>query len=350
MLERINHLIYSADLQSLTDAEVEFFDDIDELATNAFIIGHESSLIDAHRILYSIYLSHLSVPWQRSAINLSDPLIAGVRQTLEKSWEDAEQRKYAHLRSSLPTPDKFSQWITDYVEDHPNNTIHPIFPFLQEEATFEQLREFFLQETPLEMLFGDIMALMLPGVYGSIKSEISQNFWDEAGHAKETSVHRYLRGQIMDYLKLPQNCYVEDIGLFVREELELINTYLCSALSRPKLGQLIGALLATELMIPGRFVYQIEGWRRLGVDDSNIKYLTDHVTVDVKHAQDWLDLVVSPLISEHPHLMGDIVVGCARRLDVAASVCERLYEHVRGMTQESLGSIDEAKAFEQMTA
>lgn len=328
MLSTINDLIYSTDISQIKGQEEGIIAEFENLAEQAFADCDEQAMLEAHRVLYSIYMANLAVPWVKSPKNINHPLISNIRFKLEEKWELCEIEKVENDLRDLPDVEEFSAWINNYVKEHEKNVIHPIFPYLRDEASYAQLKQFFLQETPLEMLFGDVVALMLPGVYGEIKSEITQNFWDEAGHAKEKQVHRYLRGQIMDYLDIPQNCYIDSPEIFVREELELINTYLFAALNRHKLGELIGILLATELMIPNRFAYQIQGWNRVGVDNSKIQYLTDHISVDAKHAQDWLDLVVKPLLDKHPEMMSDIVVGCAKRLEKAHLVCEKLHAMV----------------------
>ncbi|MCG8422357.1 MAG: iron-containing redox enzyme family protein [Proteobacteria bacterium] len=315
----------------------QFLEEIEDLGRRAFIEKDEDALLAAHRTLYVINLAYLSVPWQLSATNVTHPTVARIKYTLEKYWEEAERKKHSALLTGLPDVDNFRDWVTKYVQDHPSNVIHPIFEFLRDRATFEQMREFFLQETPLEVLFGDIIALMMPGVYGSIKVELVKNFWDEVGHARDERVHRNLRFRMMDFLQIPSDIYIKDFELLICEELALINMYLSLATNRAKLTQLVGALLTTELMIPGRFEYQIEGWKRFGVDDETMVYLTEHTTVDVEHAEDWLDSVVMPILRDDPATMQDIVLGMARRLERAGAVCDRLYTHLQATEQASIG-------------
>lgn len=329
MLGNFHDLIYTRDMEANFSGDLDLLESIKDLCRKAFLEQHETSLLEVHRILYQINLAHLAVPWEASPINLNHPLIASVSHTINEYWEQSERKKYMRLLSELPSTAGFADWVRKFVDDHPKNYVHPIFPFLRDQATFEQMREFFFQETPLEMLFGDIVAMMLPGVYSDIKAEIASNFWDEVGHADMNGVHRELRARIMDNLTIPRDCYLKQIDLFVRQELELINTYLSAALDRTKMTQLIGAMLATELMIPGCFVYQIEGWKRNGIAAENLKYLTEHVTVDVVHAEHWMEHVVMPLVRKYPAAIPDIVLGAARRLDVAGSVCDRLYLHLQ---------------------
>ena len=195
-------------------------------------------------------------------------MITRIKYELEYYWEQSEKSKYRALLRDLPDTNGFSQWVKDHVAQHPSNELHPIFNFLKDKANFQQMQEFLFQETPLEMLFGDILAFMLPGVYGTVKVEFLKNYWDEVGHANDDKVHRNLRAQLMQHVQIATDAHLRHIELFVREELELVNMYLSLATNRAKHGQLLGIMLATELMIPNRFQYSIDGWKRLGLQIS----------------------------------------------------------------------------------
>lgn len=329
MLANFHDLLYTQQVDVNFCSEINFLQAVKDLCRKAFLEKQESSLLEVHRILYRINIAHLAVPWEASPTSLLHPLIAKVRYTINEYWEQSERKKYAHFLTDLPSTTGFADWIRKFVDDHPKNCVHPIFPFLRDQATYQQMREFFFQETPLEMIFGDIVAMLLPGVYCDIKAEIATNFWDEVGHADMNDVHRELRAKLMDHLSIPRDCYLKQIDLFVREELELINTYLSAVLDRTKMTQAIGAMLATELMISNRFVYQIEGWKRNGIGVEHLKYLTEHVTVDAEHAEHWMERVVLPLVRRYPVVIPDLALGAARRLDVAGGVCDRLYRHLR---------------------
>jgi hypothetical protein len=191
------------------------------------------------------------------------------------------------------------------------------------------MREFILQETPLELLFGDLIALIMPGIYGTMKVELVKNFWDEVGHAQDHRVHRNMRMQLMEFLQIPADVHSNHMEVLVCEELALINTYMSLATDRAGLVQFLGMMLATENMIPGRFEMQIEGWRRFGISDDVMEYLLEHTTVDVEHAEDWMDQVILPLLQQNVTLMPDIVLGVLRRLDLAGAVCDKLMVHLQ---------------------
>lgn len=335
MHKKIEDFIYSAAPAAIDAAAPQLLADIDALAVKAFTNGDADAVLQAHRILYVINLAHIGTSWQRDPKNVAHPAICAARYKLEQAWEAAERKKYeAHL-SSLPPLSEFHGWIQKLVENHQSCGIHPIFFFLRDEATFPQMRDFTLQETPLEMLFGDIVALMLPGIYGQIKVELAKNFWDEVGHAEDECVHRNLRARLMEACDIPADCYRSDINLFIAEELALINSYLCIAGNRAKLNQLIGMMLATELVIPGRFEYLIAAWRRLGFKDETLTYLIEHTTVDVVHAQDWLNIVVMDVLQANPATMADIVYGVCLRLDLALAVSDRLFERVKAIPADA---------------
>ena len=308
------------------------------VAKRAFDEGDEASLLDVHRTLYKIYLGELATPWSADVPHVRHPSFACVRHELERRWEQAEAERHREAIAELKGPSDFREWVVKIVQGHPSNVQHPLFTMLRDTATFEQMREFVLQETPLELLFGDVIALMLPGVYGKLKLELAENFWDEVGRAREERVHRNLRIRLMDHLEIPADVHMDRVDLLVREELALINMYLSLATSRPRFVQLLGVLLATETMIPGRFEFQIEGWRRrFGLSDEVLDYLLEHTTVDVEHARRWLDHVIVPMITATPSLMPDIALGVLRRLDAAGAVCDRLHRHLSCTTAASVG-------------
>jgi pyrroloquinoline quinone (PQQ) biosynthesis protein C len=337
MHTKIKNYIYSATFNSDAASERELLIYIDVLCKKAFIDNDEEALLDAHRILYVINSAYLANPWQETPHNLMHPTIMSIKSSLEISLEQARRRKYNNIVNEMPSISNFPHWIKHVVGKHRSNQLHPIFIFLRDKATLEQMREYFFQESPLEMIFGDILAFMLPGVYGDIKIEFLKNYWDEVGHAKDEKVHRNLRANLMNHLDIKKDCYTSQFELFLREELELANLYLSLATNRAKHTQLVGVMLATELMVPNRFQYSIDGWRRLGVEDKVLTYLIEHISTDEVHAEDWLEHVVIPILQKIPESGIDIMLGILNRLDVAVSVLDKLYEKLQQTHISSVG-------------
>ncbi|RQQ49226.1 iron-containing redox enzyme family protein [Burkholderia stagnalis] len=335
MHKLVRDFIYAPGVSNVSVEQGNLIDGMDRLLEQAFDNGDPAARLEVQRTLYVINLAHLATPWQGSPVNVHHPLIATLKYRIEQRWEAAERATYQSTLADLPSVDDFPEWVSRLVASHHSNELHPIFQYLRDDASLAEMTEFFRQETPLEMLFGDILAFMLPGVYGSIKMECVQNYWDEVGHAEDARVHRNMRADLMKALGMRADNYVVDSDPLVLEELELVNMYLSLAMNRPALTQLIGIMLATELMIPGRFEYQIAGWKRLGMSDTQLAYHLEHVTVDAEHAYAWLHHVVMPILREDASVMADMVLGVNRRLDAAARVSDRLYAHIRTVAADA---------------
>lgn len=331
MLNRLYRLIYEP-TEVVHEDRDSFINWSSTMAQRAFVAEDQDAKLEVQRALYQIYLGRLAVPWERSAINVNHPLVAEIQFIFEQSWYRGECLRHEPKLQSLPQVEDFPGWVESYATNHYANLLHPIFPFLEKEATLEQMRDFFFQETPLEMLFGDIVGLMLPGLYGGPKMELVRNYWDEVGCGDENRVHRNLRARLMRHLDIPPDAYISQSDRLICQELELINLYLGLAMNRGKLAQLIGVMLTTELVIPGQFNYLIKGWKRLGVDDAMLTYHKEHTTVDEVHAQDLLYRVVMPILKDAPHLMSDIVLGVSRRLDASGVVRDKLYDRIRNLS------------------
>jgi len=330
MLTTLRGMIHSSNFEGEynKNTQNDFLVSLDGELSDAFIKHRDDSLLLVHQMLYEINIAHLSVSWINKVENIHHPFVCEVKHRINEAWMRSLNNKYSKALSDLPSVKQFPQWIRDYVANHKSNELHPVFTYLRDEASLDQSKEFFFQETPLEMLFGDIVAMMMPGVYGGIKVELVKNFWDEVGRAVDEKSHRKLRARMMEKFGFPEDCYVNNTELFILEELQLINTYLSLALDRTQQVQLVGVMLATELMIPGRFQYLIDGWRRLGVSDFDLHYHIEHTSVDEVHADDLLDHIAIPILTQDENQMKDIILGAMRRLDAIVSVLDKSYERM----------------------
>jgi len=293
-------------------------------AADAFPAGRADAEQQLHRVLYCLYAGRIAVPWTAGWRNLDDCRFDDLRRILESAWERHDRHRLAEAFGPLPAVEGFAQWATQHCQSHRSNVSHPLFDYLCDRASLAQLREFIVQETPFDIHFGDILAMMLPGVYGRAKSEFSRNFWDEMGRGEAALMHRQLRLDMTRRLGVPDDAYLHDVERFCMPELRLANMYFNAVFNRSQLPQAIGMMLATELMVPGRLDRQILGWRRVGLRDDDMRYLLEHTVVDVEHAKGWMDEVVLPMLAREPALMAEIVLGMARRLDHAGAVCDHM--------------------------
>ncbi len=286
--------------------------------------------LQAHRLLYTMYSRQLAAPWDahwRKSCDEQEQL----RRTLEGMWDAAERARLRSYTDNLPTPEGFPAWALELCQAHGSNVQHPLFAFLRDQATFAQLREFILQETPFDIYFGDIIAMMLPALVDGAKCELASNLWDEMGRGVPGRMHRRLRVDMMAAVDIPADVHVRQLERFCLEELRLANAYLHAVTDRSMMTQAMGMLLTTELMVPGRLDQQILGWRRVGLADEKMQYLIEHTVVDPVHAHGWMENVVVPLLRAQPQLMPDLVLGMVRRLEYAGAVCDRMMEHLPGV-------------------
>ncbi|NEQ66909.1 MAG: iron-containing redox enzyme family protein [Symploca sp. SIO2D2] len=308
--------------------------EIEILLIQGFLEGSREAEETLHQILYTLYLGNFARPWEHEALNIQHPFIVKVRSIIEQNWEQQELKKHNQILSQLPSLEEFPKWSLEYIGTHPCNVTHPFFDFLRDEATYDQFKEFFYQETPVDIFFVDILSLMMVGVYGSMKIEFASNFWEEMGRGNELRVHRNLRLQMNNFLGITGNAYLHQIETFCLEELKLVNTFFDGVFNRQKLLQAIGMMFATETASPGRVERQLEGCQRVGVPDEGLIYLKEHTMADIEHGQGWLNHIVLPLIREFPQAMPSLVLGVLRRLSAAEAVCDHMLVHLKALNQQ----------------
>lgn len=327
LMTRIRQLLESPNIEKDLTREVEssILDDIDALAARAYVENEEHAKKEFHAILYALNTGRIQLPWLTTYKNADHHFFLRIKHRLESVVEQHALQQHSAALAAMPKDlDKFNDWVIELIQSHPSNVSHPLFAFLRDKATFSQLKEFFHQEAPMDLHFVDTLLLMMPAMHGPMKMELAGNFWDEMGNGTPELVHRYKRQVQMKYLDIPENDHITNIDYYCWEELALANLYLEGATNRGKLTQLIGNMLATETMVPGRVECQVKGWQRVGLPDNALEYLNDHTSIDVEHAQGWLNNLVLPLLRANPDLQYALVFGALRRLRAAQDVCDRM--------------------------
>ncbi len=325
-------LLRSDRIETISAAEAAAHESfVAELTERAYRHGDEAAEAELHKLLFAINVAALQPPWEAPVNNARSVLFVRLRSLIERAWEAHDRARFAPVLAEIPPVERFAQWATERIQRHPGNVDHELFAFMRDHATRAQLTEFQHQETPFDIYFGDIIALMLPGVYGALKMELVSNYFDEMGCGDAGMVHRSLRLHMMKEIGIDPDAVKGDLDGFCLPQLRLANMYFDAVVNREKLYQAIGMLLATELMVPGRLEYQIEGWKRVGLAPDEMVYLQLHTTVDITHAEGWLNNVVVPLLERDPAAMAPMTLGMYRRLVYAADVCDYMLEHMRRM-------------------
>jgi len=222
--------------------------------------------------------------------------------------------------AAAPTdPDGFIEWFEELKASGPGQG-DPLFPWLAEEASSEDLRWYLQQEAAGEAGFDDLVAMTQVKLPTRPKLELARNYWDEMGRGTEKGMHGPMLDSLTDTLELePQ------IETTVWESLALANAMTAMASSRRYAWHSVGALGAIELTAPGRSACVAAGLKRIGLSGKERRYFTLHAVLDVKHSEDWNREAIRPAVEEDPRRATAMAEGALIRLRCG----ERCFERYR---------------------
>jgi hypothetical protein len=92
---------------------------------------------------------------------------------------------------------------------------------------------------------------------------------------------------------------------------------------------LIGALYATESMVPNRAKNVLNALKRFGFSDETLTFMEIPGLVDEKHSKEWLSEVIEPIYKLFPDKVKNIQDGIYYRLDTSEKYLNRLYKQAR---------------------
>ncbi len=225
--------------------------------------------------------------------------------------------------SLAPTdPEDFVAWFENLRAVGPGQD-DPLFPWLAEYATRDELRWFFEQEAAGEAGFDDLVALTQVKLPVSAKLELARNYWDEMGRGNPKGMH----GPMLDVLA--RTLAVEPtIETTVGESLALANAMTGMATARRYAWHAVGALGVIELTAPGRSAHVAKGLRRIGLSGRERHYFDLHAVLDVKHSECWNREAIYPLVLQNPRRATAIAEGALMRLACGARCFERYKKYL----------------------
>jgi len=197
----------------------------------------------------------------------------------------------------------------------------PLFAWLENEASLEQMRWFLTQEAAGEAGFDDLVALTQIKLPPRPKLELARNYWDEMGRGAEGGMHGPMLERTVKGLELTPS-----IEGTVWQSLCLANTMTALATTRRYVYQSIGALGAVELTAPTRVGAVAEGLKRLGCPPEQRKYFVLHAQLDIEHSRAWNAEALAPLVEADPSCARLIAEGALMRLTCG----EQCFEAYRG--------------------
>jgi hypothetical protein len=254
-------------------------------------ISHEDENDTLHRQLTYFNRGRLSPgfahPYWRAA--LRDELEL---KESEGYFIEAERQSVQPYLTAIPEEaEAFVAWFEQLKEDGPGQR-DPLFPWLAQAASYEQMRWFLHQEVAGEAGFDDLVALTQIKMPVAAKLELARNYWDEMGRGDEAGMHGPMLSRLADAFSVaptPEST--------VWEALALGNLMSALAASRRYAYQSIGALGAIELTAPTRAVYVAAALRRLGMDGKARVYFELHATLDIRHSAAWNREVIHSLVA-----------------------------------------------------
>jgi hypothetical protein len=228
---------------------------------------------------------------------------------IEGAFIEGFRAEVADAVADVPTDvDGFIDWFEALKATGPGQW-DPLFDWMAEEASLEELRWFLRQEAAGEAGFDDLVALTQVKLPTLPKLELARNYWDEMGRGSEGGMH----GPMLERTTLGLDLQ-PSIDTTLWQSLALANTMTAFATTRRYAYHSVGALGVVELTAPTRVAKVAAGLKRLGVEPKFRKYFDLHAVLDVKHSEDWNREALRPLVSEDPDCARPLAEGALMRL------------------------------------
>ena len=239
-------------------------------------------------------------------------------RSLEARFVRGERAAVASRLGEVPTaPAAFMAWFHALKENGPGQG-DPLFPWLAEHATIDQMRWFLRQEAAGEAGFDDLVALTQVRFPSRPKLEMANNYWDEMGRGRESGMHGPMLERTTRALDLRPT-----VETTAWESLALANLMVALATHRHLAYQSVGALGVIEMTAPGRVSQVNAGMRRLGLSAEVRRYFQLHAGLDVRHSLAWNREVIEPLVAADPGAARPIAEGALLRLNAGARCFDR---------------------------
>lgn len=237
---------------------------------------------------------------------------------LEGAFLEELRAEIADAAAAAPTdPDGFVAWFERLKQEGPGQG-DPLFPWIAEQASREQISWFLEQEAAGEAGFDDLVAYTQVKLPARAKLELARNYWDEMGRGNPRGMHGPMLAGLIETLGLTPK-----IETTIWESLALANAMTAMATNRRYAWHSVGALGVVELTAPDRSAATAEGLRRLGYSGRDSRYFNLHAVLDVKHSEEWNREALLPLVTEDPRRATAIAEGALIRLTCGARCFER---------------------------
>ena len=236
----------------------------------------------------------------------------------EGAWLEEFRSSVAPRAAEAPRdPAGFVAWFEELDRTGPGQG-DPLFPWLAEKATMDEMRWFLTQEVAGEAGFEDLTAVTQVRLPQRAKLELARNYWDEMGRGNPKGMHGPMLDTLARALKLEPK-----VETTVWESLALANTMAGLACTRRYAYHSVGAMGVIEQTAPGRSAMVARGLKRLGVKAGDRHYFDLHAVLDIKHSAAWNAEAAWPLVEARPELAPALAEGALMRLECGAACFQR---------------------------
>ncbi len=252
-------------------------------------------------------------------------------QLLEGELMEAARATVRATAAAAPKdPDAFVAWFERLKQTGPGQN-DPLFGWLAESATLEELTWFVRQELSGEAGFDDLVALTQVQMPNRAKLELARNYWDEMGRGDERGMHGPMLARLAEELGI-----THDLRAALTEPLALANLMAAMAANRRYAFHAVGALGVIELTAPDRAENVARALKRLGVRPKARQYFAVHAVLDVRHSEAWNREVLHPLVASNPDCARAIAEGALIRLHCGGACFEAYRAHLWHETRPAI--------------
>ncbi|GAC1344517.1 MAG: hypothetical protein NVSMB18_22270 [Acetobacteraceae bacterium] len=243
----------------------------------------------------------------------------------EGRWLDTVRERVVARAAEAPRdPAGFVAWFEQLEHTGPGQG-DPLFLWLAEQASMDEMRWFLTQEVAGEAGFEDLTAVTQVRLPQRAKLELARNYWDEMGRGNPKGMHGPMLEVLAQRLQLEPT-----VETTVWQSLALANTMAGLACSRRYAFHSVGAMGVIEQTAPGRSAMVAKGLKRLGVKAGDRHYFDLHAVLDIKHSAAWNAEAAWPLVEARPELAPALAEGALMRLECGAA-CFRRYRQELGV-------------------
>ena len=287
---------------------------------------HASDPATFHRLLSHINRRRLAVDVPHDGW-VAEIEADAVMRKAEGLWIEDGRAAIAGRVADVPTDAAgFVAWFEQLKVVGPGQN-DPLFPWLAETATRDEMRWFLTQEAAGEAGFDDLVAMVQVKMPPRAKIELAANYWDEMGRGNIKGMHGLMLDALVERLDLRPTIETTEWP-----SLALANTMVAFSATRRYAYQAVGALGVIELTAPGRSAHVAAGLKRLGLSNKERLYFDLHAVLDVKHSAAWNAEVLVPLVEADPGCARFIAEGALMRLACGAACFEAYRRHLWGET------------------